>query len=145
VTADVSGVPAGSVVTDVKLHLHHVDHERSYDIDALLVSPDNKRMIAMSDVGGFDVLDAEIILTDSAENPLPDTAPLFSGTFRPSNYGSLIDKFPAPAPPKPYQSSFSIFRGSPAAGTWQLFIYDDASRRFGSIGAWKLEIQYAAP
>jgi subtilisin-like proprotein convertase family protein len=145
VTAEVSGIPFGSVVTDVKLHLHHVDHERSYDIDALLVSPDSKRMIAMSDVGGFDVLDAEITLTDSAENPLPDTAPLFGGTFRPANYGSLVDKFPMPAPPKPYQSSFSALRGSPASGTWQLFIYDDATRRFGSIGAWELEIQYAAP
>jgi subtilisin-like proprotein convertase family protein/subtilisin family serine protease len=145
VTAEVSGIPPGSVVTDVKLHLHHVDHERSRDIDTLLVSPDGKRMIAMSDAGGFDVLDAGITLTDSAQNALPDTAPLFSGTYRPSNYGATLDKFPAPAPPKPYQSSFSIFRGSFAAGTWKLFFFDDASRRLGSIGAWDLEIQYAAP
>lgn len=144
-TADVVGLPPGSVVTNVKLHLHHVDHERSYDLDMLLVSPDDKRMIAMSDAGGYDVWDQEITLSDSAEVPLPDTAPLFGGTFRPANYGSALDKFPAPAPPKPYQSSFSIFRGSPAAGAWRLFIYDDASGRYGSIGSWELEIEYAAP
>jgi subtilisin-like proprotein convertase family protein/subtilisin family serine protease len=144
-TIDVFAVPAGSVVTDVKLHLHHLLHERSSDLDVLLVSPDGKRMIAMSDAGGFDVIDEEITLTDSAENPLPDTAPLFGGTFRPSNYGATLDKFPAPAPPKPYQSSFSIFRGSLAEGKWSLYIYDDASRRLGSIGSWELEIQYATP
>jgi subtilisin-like proprotein convertase family protein len=143
-TAEVSA-PAGSRVTDVKLHIHHLDHERSYDIDALLVSPDGKRMLPMSDAGGYDVLDADITLTDSAENALPDTAPLFGGVFRPANYGATLDKFPSPAPKKPYQSSFSALRGSPAAGTWQLFIYDDASRAFGSIGAWELEIQYAQP
>jgi subtilisin-like proprotein convertase family protein/subtilisin family serine protease len=137
--------PPGSVVTNVKLHLHHLDHERSYDLDMLLVSPDNKRMIVISDAGGFDVFDQEITLSDAATNPLPDTAPLFGGTFRPANYGATLDKFPAPAPPKPYQSSFSIFRGSPAAGQWQLFIYDDGSRGYGSIGSWELELEYAEP
>jgi subtilisin-like proprotein convertase family protein len=144
-TADVISVPPGSVVTDVILHLHHVDHERSYDIDMLLVSPDSRRTLVMSDAGGVDVPDSEITLMDSAENPLPDTAPLFSGTFRPSNYGATLDRFPAPAPPKPYQSSFSNFRGSPASGAWQLFINDDGTRGFGSIGSWELELQYAAP
>jgi subtilisin-like proprotein convertase family protein len=144
-TVNLFDVPPGSVVTDVSLRLYHVDHERSQDLDMLLVSPDGKRVLVMSDVGGYDVRDENIELTDAADNPLPDTAPLFGGTFRPANYGAMIDKFPAPAPPKPYQSSFSAFRGSPASGEWKLFIYDDGTRRYGSIGSWSLEVEYAAP
>lgn len=144
-TAEVSGLPPGSVVTDVKLHFHHLDHERSGDLDVLLVAPGEQRMIAMSDAGGFDVWDEEITLSDSADIALPDSAVLYGGTFRPANYGTTVDKFRAPAPPKPYQSSFSVFRGSPASGTWQLFIHDDGSRRYGSIGSWELEVEYAAP
>ncbi len=143
--AHVAGLPAGSVVLDVKLHLAHFIHKKSYDLDALLVSPSGAKMIAMSDVGGDRAEDVDLTLTDAAELPLPDTAKLFSGTFRPANYGSTGDKFPSPAPPKPYAFSFSTFAGSDPSGDWRLYLLDDAAKGVGSLGAWSVEITFAHP
>ena len=47
----VSGLPANAVITKVALHLDHLGHGHSADIDMLLVSPQHGKMIPMSDVG----------------------------------------------------------------------------------------------
>ena len=143
--AAVTGLPAGSAVLDVKLHLAHFTAKKSCDLDALLVSPGGEKMIPLSDVGGTSADDVNLTLTDSAELPAPDTAQLFSGTFRPANYGATGDIFPAPAPAKPYGFSFSKFKGINPAGNWKLFLYDDAAKGAGSLGGWSLEITYAHP
>ncbi|MHA3771369.1 S8 family serine peptidase [Verrucomicrobiota bacterium sgz303538] len=142
-TVEVSGLPANAVVTKVILHLNHLAHQRSADLDLLLVGPDGHRMIPFSDVGGYDAPDIDIVLDDAATTSLPGTAPLFGGTFRPTNQGATIDSFPSPAPPKPYGANFAVFTHTPANGTWKLFIRDDATGAVGGLGSWSLEMSYA--
>ncbi|MCV5090723.1 hypothetical protein OFC13_29275, partial [Escherichia coli] len=59
----------------------------------------------MSDVvGGRDFTGQTYTFSDSAASLLPsDGSPPASGTYRPTNYGSM-DNFPAPAPAPPYDS-----------------------------------------
>ena len=66
---------------------------------------------------------------DRAELPLPDSSPLFIGTYPPANYGTLIDRFASPAPPRPYGFSFSTFAGSNPTGDWELFLNENRRLR----------------
>lgn len=141
----VSGIPAGAAIVDVKLHLDHFAHERSADVDLLLVSPTGQKMIPLSDVGGEGASDVDLVLADHAETPLPEFALLGSGTYRPNNYGATVDTFAKPAPAKPFDFNFSTFKGQNPSGNWKLFLVDDKGRASGSIGAWSLEITYAMP
>jgi subtilisin-like proprotein convertase family protein/subtilisin family serine protease len=140
-----SGLPFGSVVVDVKVRLSHFNVGRSADIDALLVSPTGEKMILLSDVGSESAPDVDLLLSDSAALPLPSTGRLSSGTWRPANYQTIVDKFRSPAPSKPYQFSFSAFRGVPAAGDWSLFLMDDKTGGFGGLASWTLELTVAHP
>jgi subtilisin-like proprotein convertase family protein/subtilisin family serine protease len=142
-SVDVVDVPLGAVVTDVVMRLNHIMHRRSRDLDLLLVGPGGQRMIPMSDVGGEEAFDVDLVLSDSAPQTMPGTAPLFSGTYKPTNHDAQIDRFPKPASAKPYDANFAVFAQSPAAGQWNLFVRDDASGSSGALGGWSLEITYA--
>jgi hypothetical protein len=83
------------VIIDVKLRLSHLLLLRSADLDALLVSPSGARMIPISDAAGRELADdVDLVLTDAAETPLPSSAIIASGTYRPANYGATVDLFP---------------------------------------------------
>lgn len=140
----VGGLPHGAVLVDVKLRLRHFVHSRSSDVDALLVSPSGKKVIPMSDAG-FASHDVEVTLSDGAKIALPETSLIGSGSYRPANYGKTFDRFPKPAPLKPYDFSFAAFSGDNPTGTWHLFLVDDKSRFLGSLGGWSLDITYATP
>jgi hypothetical protein len=118
-TCTISG--AGAAVTDVNLVLGGVAHERPDDIDLLLVGPQGRSAIVMSDVGGsLDAIAVNLLLDDEAPTALPDGSPLLPGTFRPANYGGAADTWPAPAPVPSGNVSLSAFDGTNPNGVWKV-------------------------
>jgi hypothetical protein len=72
---------------------------------------------------------------------IPDTGPLATGPFLPTNY-DMGDPFPTPAPEPAPSSSFSLFEGDDPNGDWNLFVADDSTADKGSIGGgWCLELR----
>ena len=96
-TLQVSGFRKGKI-KDVNVTLRDFSHDRPDHVDILLVSPDGRNTLILSDVGGSDRADnLTIVLDDQAFAALPLTSQLTSGTFRPTSDGP-IDTLPAPAP-----------------------------------------------
>jgi hypothetical protein len=127
-------------ITDVNLTLKGLQHERTENIDVMLVHG-NRRALVMADPGnGTDVSDLTITLDDEAGADLPDGAVLTSGVFRPGNQTGS-DDFPAPAPVPNGNVALATFDGTDPDGQWQLFIHDDAAFETGRLtGGWELAI-----
>jgi subtilisin-like proprotein convertase family protein len=140
----VSGL-TGNIV-GVTVTLTNLSHTFPDDIDVLLVGPTGASALLMSDVGGSTAA-SNITLTfdDNAVASLPDTGPLVSGTFKPTDVGTG-DTFPAPAPAPTGNTLLSIFNGTNPNGTWKLYVVDDAPSNAGSIaGGWSLNLLTASP
>ena len=139
-TINVSGL--SGVISDLNVTLHAINHAASADIDVLLVSPNGKSLVLLSDVGPAATADT-VTFDDAAPSTM--TA-MVKGTFKPTdNSGeSVADTFPAPAPLRPYTSAFdglSSFNGFSPNGEWRLFVVDDNQTAGGSIvNGWSLEI-----
>ncbi|MBL8234524.1 MAG: PEP-CTERM sorting domain-containing protein [Bryobacterales bacterium] len=111
------------------------------DPDILLVGPTGASVILVSDTGGnLDLLNVSLVFSSTALLSLPDGNGVTSGTFLPTNFGSL-DVFSSPAPPGPYGDSLDVFQELAASGTWRLFTQDDLSGDGGSLAAWSLTIR----
>lgn len=134
-------------ITGATVTFQSLSHTFPDDIDALLVSPQGRSVLLMSDVGGStDASGVRLTFDDSATTSLPDNGPLTSGTFRPTNVGGT-DTFPDPAPGSPpgtYSSLLADLNGSNPNGTWRLFINDDAAADIGQLDRWSLHVT-AAP
>lgn len=149
----VSGITAP--VTRVSVTLKNMSHTFPDDVDVMLVGPTGVKMIVISDAGDTnDWVSATITLDDTAANALGDTASNQTGTFRPGNFGTVQDPFPAPAPASPYLSPApggaatfaSAFGGLNPNGTWSLYVVDDAATDIGTFaGGWDLTITSAQP
>jgi hypothetical protein len=164
----VSGTP-GTVVS-ARATLTEVSHGWPSDIATLLVAPGGQKTNLMSGVCGQDIpvfgfTGQTFTFDDAATASLP--SPSFSdpgpscesGTYKPTVKGK--PKFPAPAPPgddppppgAETTAAMSALNGSPANGTWQLFVLDQASELehcgvpcpFGGsgeiAGGWSIELQ----
>ena len=100
----------------------------------------------MSDVGGFGVTrtDMDLTLDDAAASDLPSTATLVSGTYRPTNWGTVPDPSLTLRPPwrgHP-RSRCSTARAPLVSG--KLYVMDDAPAGDGhTIGAWGLRFKLA--
>jgi len=147
----VSGI-TGSV-SQVQLTLLGLTHSWVGDLDFLLVGPAGQKVLFMSDAGDNDTVDdgvSGITLTfsDDAVSSLPDTAPVSSGTYLPTNISPSgdSDAFSSPAPVGPYATALSAFNGSNPNGTWSLYIMDDANMDTGDLaGGWVLTISTLQP
>lgn len=137
--------PSGAKLVKVVLHLNHLTHGRSADLDVLLVSAAGGKALVMSDAGGYYADDISVTLDDGARRSLPTTELLYTGSFRPTNYGATIDTFPAPAPARPYGANLATFQGENPQGLWRLFIVDDLAGgySYGGLGSWSLDVTYA--
>src|SRR5439155_15881875 len=103
--------------------------------------PSGENVLLMNAVGGNNaVVNATVRLDDQAAIALPDNTALVTGTYRPASYSPPASSLPAPAPPTPYGTALTVFRGTDANGTWSLF-----TRGGGTIGAWALEISTLEP
>jgi len=72
---------------------------------------DGQKVLIMSDVGGgIGVNNVNLTLSDSAAAGLPDNGPLVSGTFKPTDFDTTSDTFPAPAPAGPYGTHVGVQR-----------------------------------
>jgi len=108
----------------------------------MLVGPGGQNTLLMSDAGGGgDITGLNFTFDDAAAATLPDATQLSGGTFKPSNYDTTTDAFPAPAPPAGATVAMSVFNGTNPNGTWALYVRDDLGLDLGSIaGGWTLNI-----
>jgi len=129
-------------VTGATVTLTNFSHTSPDDVDIMLVSPNGRRVVIMSDVGGVnEVGGINLTLSDAAATQLPDSATLSSGTFRPADF-EAGDTFPSPAPAgAPTGSTLAAFYGSAPNGFWRLYAVDDAGNNVGSIaGGWSINL-----
>ncbi|KAB2961996.1 MAG: S8 family serine peptidase, partial [Thermoanaerobaculia bacterium] len=140
-------------VPTIQLQLNGLTHTFPDDIDVLLVGPGGQTLVVMSDVGGgTDVNAINLTLDDTAAALLPDSGPLATGTYRPSNV-TAGDAFAAPAPAGPHNNPApagaatftSTFGGTDPNGTWNLFLVDDAGGDSGSLAQWCVAFGAADP
>jgi len=156
------------VITDVNVTLKNLSYtvDGPPDLDIMVVSPDNKTVMLMSDDCG-DNTNANPIpesspitlaFDDQAAAPIPADTACSSGSFRPlddDNDGEfgppgakVADAFPAPAPAPPDTTlPLSTFNGIVPNGTWSLYVVDDVpgnadpTGKAGQIaGGWSLSI-----
>jgi subtilisin-like proprotein convertase family protein len=133
-------------VTNVTVSIANFSHTAPDDVDLMLVAPNGRRVVLMSDVGGnTEVGGLNINFDDAAVANLPDSGTLVSGTFKPTDF-ETGDVFPVPAPQGATSgSTLAAFYGSAPNGTWRLFAVDDAGNNVGSIaGNWNLNLTTSA-
>jgi len=140
----VSGLTAA--VYQVTVTLSNIYHTYSDDLDILLVGPQGQTVVLMSDAGGETFIEYETLTFDD-EARLPLTEGLIvSGTFKPTNYEGLDDPFPPPAPPGPFGTALSVFRGTDPNGLWSLYVVDDSPGDAGNIQrGWSLTFVMLEP
>jgi hypothetical protein len=153
---EVSGL-AGPV-SDVNVTLNDFGHQFPADVDVLLSGPGGQALKLMSDVPSqfnpcaVDASAVDLTFDDDAAAGVPGTAALATGTYQPTDVvdtangcGADGDAFPAPAP-APTATALSVFDGTGANGTWNLFVVDDDQPETGVIaGGWSLEITTLTP
>jgi subtilisin-like proprotein convertase family protein len=138
----VTGLPGA--IQKVTVTLVGLSHTGPSDLDVLLLGPGGQTVMLLSDAApGPDAVNLTLTFDDDAGPAV--TAPISSGTFRPTDVNDGADVMPA-APPGPYGTALSVFDGTSANGFWWLFVLDDAGVDFGSIaGGWRLTITAAEP
>jgi heat shock protein HslJ len=158
----VSGL--SGTIQSITVDLKGLNHNKTRDIDLLLVAPNGATFLMMNGVGyaTYNIVNntnvIDLTLSDAAGSPLPqgnianNTFP--SGTYRPASYESWANTFPAPAPAGPYNQAApvgiatfgSVFSGLNPNGTWQLYATDDTIDVTGSIAnGWCLNITLSCP
>jgi subtilisin-like proprotein convertase family protein len=143
-TIDVFCVP--KPLTSVSVTISNLSHTYGSDLEMMLVSPSGVAIMLMADAGSYyPISNATLTFTSSATNPVPDTAPIVTGVYMPTNYAAW-DNIPAPAPLGPYAASLTALNGTDANGTWKLFVIDDAKVDSGIItGGWSLTLAWETP
>jgi uncharacterized repeat protein (TIGR01451 family) len=138
---NVSCVPGP--ITQLTVTVTNLSHTYAADIDILLVGPAGQAVMLMSDVGGGNPINnATIDFSDAAAGLLPQSAPVVTGAYQPTNY-SPEDLMPVPAPLGPYAASLAAFNGTDANGTWSLYVVDDALSDIGTIAdGWSLTLAW---
>jgi len=165
----VSGL--SGIIQSVTVDLKGMVHDKSRDIDLLLVAPTGQQFLMMTGVGdgirngftdpNFTRIPSDLTLSDAAVSALPRSSVISSGTYRPASYETWANTFPAPASPyiqpapaEPYSqpapvgtATFAnVFNGLVPNGTWQLFATDDTSGTIGSIAdGWCLNFTLQCP
>ena len=95
---------------DVNVSLFGLSHEFPGDIGILLVGPTGEKALILSDAGGAAaVANLTITLDQDAASGVSQTT-LVSGTFQPTNFGSMGDLFPSPAPARAIHLQPRYFR-----------------------------------
>ncbi len=126
-------------VSNVTVSLRNLTHAWTRDIDILLVAPDGRKVLLMSDAGNGGATAVTLTLDDSAPTALP-LLQMTTGTFRPADYAPT-EIFPAPAPASPYSNTLAALKGQSANGVWTLYVMDDGANDIGNIvGGWSLTL-----
>ncbi len=144
-TIDVSGMTGQ--VSHLRVGLHGVNHPFPDDLDVLLVAPNGKGAVLMSDAGGGSrLLGIDLTFDDDASAALPDGGTVTSGQYRPSNYEGASDDFTVDAPSGPYAATLGELDGIDPNGTWSLYVIDDFFLDGGNIAnGWSLSVETTVP
>jgi len=128
-------------ITDLNVSVT-LSHTFPDDLDIMLVSPEGKPEILMSDAcGSGDLSGSKLTFDNQAGSTLSDGGPCSAGTFQPTNFG-VGDVWPAPAPTAE-NTQLGDYNGKDPNGTWELFATDDLGGDSGSISSWSLTITTA--
>ena len=134
------------VVSHVTVTLNNFSHTFPEDVDILLVGPFGQNAIILSDVGGGTAVSNITLTLDDAAATSLTTAPLVSGTFKPTNLEPGAEVFPPPAPVPSGGSALSVFNGTDPNGVWTLYVVDDSGGDAGAIaGGWCLSVTTVQP
>ncbi len=137
----VSGL--SSLIT-LSASLFNFNHTWPNDVDVLLVAPTGHKLLLMSDAGGGSgsaTTNVTLTLNDAAPAFLPNAGSLVSGIYKPTNFDTTSDVFPAPAPGAPYLTTLAGLVGLNPSGLWQLYVRDDWEKDSGAInGGWGLNL-----
>lgn len=143
-TLKVSGV--SGQIGKVTVTLSGLTHTYPHDISALLVGPTGAQSLLMSHIAGLSsAQNVNLVLDQTASDPLPPTGNLSSGSWRPAAY-SPAPIFSNPAPAGPYVADLSVFGGVNPNGSWTLYVLDDSDGDIGSIAnGWSLSLIGVSP
>jgi VCBS repeat-containing protein len=136
-------------IADVDVQLLKVDFfdGSTQDIDVLLIGPDGKTALIMSDVGGNTATNnVNLLIDDQAPEQLPSNGELTNCICQPTNVGSPDTmNLGAGAVTVPSGASLGVFNGINPNGTWRLWAFDDANNAIsGNISrGWTLKITSA--
>ncbi len=140
---DVAGVTG--VISNLKVKLTGITLANGPDMDVLLVSPNGKASVLISDAGSGSANNVDLTFDDAAPSQLSGT--WLTGTYRPSEGFFDYDTFFSPAPIRPYSdvnssNALSNFNGFNPNGTWKLYIMDDSQAAAGGTiaGGWSLDM-----
>ncbi|CAA9582458.1 MAG: hypothetical protein AVDCRST_MAG59-4965 [uncultured Thermomicrobiales bacterium] len=165
--------PYGSTVTvsglrgrvrDVNVILNDFSHQNPEDVAVMLATRGRAATLMRAVGGGTDVENANILLDEESERPLPDDGPLAGGlAYRPAvgdpegekEYPFYAEEpFGGEAPDPNYDepdeeedyAPLSFFDGLTANGDWTLWVRDDVANNLGgSTSGWTLEIVTDVP
>lgn len=128
-------------ISRVVVTLHKFGHTNPEDVDVLLVAPNGKKVVLMSDAcGADDITDYTWTFDSTAATPIPRTSSCDDFIYAPANYPGDADSWPS-APAGDTASSLAYVRGDDPNGAWRLYVSDDHSLHGGEIkGGWSLGI-----
>ena len=136
-------VPQAAQIVDVNVFAG-ISHERPTDLELILVGPGGQQVVLMNGVGasGSPISEYNVTFDDSAEKVLAEGEDLVgTSIIRPASFGFLDASLPAPAPGS--GTDLSVFEGTNAGGTWQLFVHDDLAGNTGELLEWGLAFELA--
>jgi hypothetical protein len=118
------------------------------DVGLVLVGPTGAALAVLGGGGNSEGVEGlNILFTDTAASLIPQ-GPFSSGSYKPTQYGSL-GSFPSPGPGLAYNSPSTFgastfagtFVGTNPNGTWSLYAIDPISGDSGEISdGWNLQI-----
>jgi subtilisin-like proprotein convertase family protein len=142
-TINVFGQPTN--IANVIVTLAGLSHTRSADLNILLVSPSDKRIMLMSNVGGTNGTSGATLIFQQFK-PLPPFSSAIpswqTSYYSPYNYGQKT-QLPG-APVGPYSINLNDLAGDNPNGLWKLYIYDDVQPGgVGQVtGSWSLDFTF---
>jgi subtilisin-like proprotein convertase family protein len=128
-------------LTKIQVGIVGLSHTFPSDVCIMLASPSGKATPLMINCGGgrdFGLNNVDVVFDAEGED-LPFASQIFSGTYRPTVYGTNV-AFPDPAPLAP-NIGLDQFADENCHGDWSLYVFDDRIIDSGSISSgWTLTL-----
>lgn len=144
-TIDVPGI-AGKL-SKVAVSVYGLKHSFSSDVGLLLAGPQGQNVVLMNRAGaGWSVDGSYFRFSSQATEPVPNSAQITSGEWRPADYETGSYSFFAPAAANTVSNSYTTnldsFCGSDPNGPWSLYVQDTVPGWVGEItGGWSLWLE----
>lgn len=146
--------PTNARISEIGVYVE-LTHERLDDLDLMLVGPNGKSTMLMSDAGGDNPYNGYINFYPDADQPFADdsnsgspawwTEGFYYADSIPVDWDTTAndsDTFPTPAPASG-PSEFDGFYGTSPNGTWSLYAVDDTTGAVGNISYWEVWFDYS--